>query len=124
MADSFENQLKQAYETKVVKNLEKTVRAVALVVDAELVRTTPVDTGRARANWLPSLNVPDNRQIDGPASNKPPIDQAIAAYKLADTILISNNLPYIRKLNEGSSQQAPAGFVDSALAKGKRAVKQ
>ena len=38
-------------------------------------------------------------------------------------ILISNNLPYINALNDGSSKQAPAGFVDSALSKGKRAVR-
>lgn len=120
---SFRSQLNRAYDKKVLGRLEKTIRAIALIVDAELVRTTPVDKGRARANWLPSLNVPDNRMIDGPASNKPSIKPTLNSFKLSDTILITNNLPYIRSLNDGSSQQAPAGFVDMALEKGKRAVK-
>jgi hypothetical protein len=119
---SFDEQLDAAYKNKVIGRLEKTVRAVAPVVDAELVATTPVKSGRARANWNPSLNVPDTT-IREP-NQKQSIDPIAAAYKITDTILISNNLPYIKKLNAGSSKQAPAGFVDKALAKGKRAVKK
>jgi hypothetical protein len=119
--DSFDKQLENAYKNKVIGTLEKTVRAVAFVVDAELVRATPVDTGRARSNWIPSLNSPDVRLVD--PNQKPDISPVIKSYKLDDTILISNNLPYIKNLNNGSSQQAPAGFVDKALAKGKRAIK-
>jgi len=118
----FDAQLEKAYQVKVIQNLEKTVRAVALVVDAELVNMTPVDTGRARSNWNPSLNVPDGT-IREPGQKKS-IDPIASAYKITDTILISNNLPYIKPLNNGSSKQAPAGFVDAALAKGKRAVKK
>lgn len=120
---TFKSQLDTAYKKKVVERLEKTVRAVALIVDSELVKSTPVDTGRAKANWLPSLNTPDNRQIDAPASNKPSIEPSLKEFTLKDTILITNNLPYIRALNDGSSAQAPVGFVDDALARGKRAVK-
>lgn len=119
---SFEQQLDAAYKKKVVENLEKTVRAVALVVDAELVATTPVKTGRARSNWNPSLNTPDASIVE--PGQKKSIGPINAAFKITDTILISNNLPYIRELNNGSSKQAPAGFVDAALAKGKRAVKK
>ena len=118
---SFQDQLNIAYVKKVIGNLEKTVRAVALVVDAELAVATPVDTGRARANWNPSLNVPDTTVRE--PNQKRSLVPVAAAFKLTDTILISNNLPYIRRLNEGSSKQAPAGFVDLAIAKGKRAVK-
>lgn len=122
MVGDFSEQLKRAYQAKVIQNLEKTVRAVALVVDAELVNTTPVKSGRARSNWNPSLNTPD-ATIREPGQKKS-IDPIASAYKITDTILISNNLPYIKKLNAGSSKQAPAGFVDAALAKGKRAVKK
>jgi hypothetical protein len=118
---SFSSDLKKAYATKVLGTLEKTVRAVALVVDGELAITTPVDTGRARANWLPSLNSPDTRQVQ--PGQKPNLEKSISSYKISDKILITNNLPYIRKLNDGSSKQAPAGFVDAAIAKGKRAIK-
>lgn len=119
---SFKQQLDEAYDKKVTKRLEKTVRAVALTVHNTLDLTTPVDTGRARANWLPSLNTPDVRIVE-PSVGKADLDAAITAYKLADTIFISNNLPYIRPLNDGHSKQAPAGFVDIALLRGKQAVK-
>lgn len=118
----FDKQLDNAYKNKVLGTLEKTVRAIAFVVDAELVKATPVDTGRARSNWIPSLNTPDVRLVD--PNQKPDISPVIKSYTLDDTILISNNLPYIKKLNSGSSLQAPAGFVDMALAKGKQAVKR
>lgn len=125
----FSSQLKNAYQTKVLGTLEKTVRAVAIVVDAALVDTTPVKTGRARANWLPSLNTPDKTVIppvqEGQRINRgKDVQSLLGNFKLSDTILITNNLPYIRRLNEGSSVQAPAGFVDAALAKGKRAIKK
>ena len=121
MAD-YEAQLKNAYQVKVVEISVKTDRAVALVVDSVLVQTTPVDEGRARSNWNPSLNVPDG-SIREPKQKKS-IEPILDSYKITDTILISNNLPYIKRLNDGYSKQAPAGFVDAALARGKRAVKK
>jgi hypothetical protein len=118
---TFKQQLDRAYANKVVGTLEKTVRAVAFIVDNQLAVSTPVDTGRARANWQPSLNTPATGTLQ--PGQKPDAAQVAAAYKIADQILITNNLPYIRRLNEGSSKQAPAGFVDEAIAVGKRAVK-
>lgn len=119
---SLKSDLDAAYKNKVIGTLEKTVRAVTLVVDKTLADTTPVDTGRARANWLPSLNAPDTRQVE--AGQKEDVGPVLASYRIKDTIYISNNLPYIRRLNDGWSKQAPAGFVDRALAIAKRAVKK
>lgn len=117
----FGIQLKNAYQEKVVGTLEKKVRAAALVVDAELAITTPIDTGRARANWLPSLNTPDVRIVEPGTPHE--ISGILSSYKITDQILITNNLPYIRKLNDGYSKQAPAAFVESAIEKGRRAIK-
>lgn len=39
-------------------------------------------------------------------------------YKVGDTIFIRNNAPYITRLNEGSSPQAEAGFVQNAIRDG------
>lgn len=118
----------------VVKSLsgftEKLVKRLALNVTANLVETTPVDTGWARANWVPQIGSPrsrtagtraaaENGQIDSnPQSNG---TLAVLGYKLGPAIHISNNVPYIKKLNAGSSTQAPAAFVQSAIL---RAVKQ
>lgn len=119
---SFKDRINAVYLNKVIKPLEKRVRAVALTVDSTLAVTTPVDTGRARANWLPSLNVPDFRNVE--PNGKQSIDPVLSSYKIDDTIFITNNLPYIQRLNEGYSQQAPAGFVEAAIQKAKRIIKQ
>jgi hypothetical protein len=37
-------------------------------------------------------------------------------------IYITNNAPYIRALNDGSSMQEPAGFVERAVLIGRRVV--
>lgn len=108
-------------------NTEKGMRKAALAIDSALVTSTPVDTGRARSNWL--LN------FDSPASGTvPPTDGSsalarnqgkVATFSLDKNVAIhlTNNLPYISKLNEGSSEQAPAGFVQGAVLNGIQAVK-
>ena len=110
---SFSADIDKAYQVKVIDRLEKTVRTVALAVDRELVMNTPVDTGRARSNWLPSIGSPDIRIVEPGA--KPDITGATLNYSLKSEIFITNNLPYIRRLNDGHSQQAPAGFVETAI---------
>lgn len=118
----FRSKMDRLYGRKVIEPLSKKVRAVALEIDRILVQTTPVDTGRARANWLPTLNTPSKEKVDAgaPADILP----VLGAYKITDTIFITNNLPYIQRLNDGYSKQAPAGFVEAAIAAVKRTIKK
>lgn len=114
---SFRAQLDAAYRKEVELRLEEAVRFLSLSFYRDVKLMTPVDTGRARANWHLDLNVVDVRIIE-PGEGDGNIE-AIASYKLGQTVFISNNLPYIRALNNGHSIQAPAGFVEDALAKAK-----
>ena len=106
-------------------------REAALIVDREVVLATPVDTGRARSNWIVSLSVPVLSPI-GPyapgsklgkgerANAEAALQQGrerINAARGPQDIYISNNVNYIGRLNEGYSAQAPAGFVQSAVAR-------
>ena len=111
-------------------NADQAVRRCALAVDAAVVIATPVDTGRARSNWQVELNQPAT-------STRDPLDKSgagaiaegkrtIAQYKGGTpqaSVHITNNLPYIAKLNDGHSAQAPAGFVERAIMVGVEAVK-
>lgn len=110
--------------TTVKKNADRTVRKAAMAIDQAVVMGTPVDTGRARANWIASINIPSDATTDSTDANGAIVQAAgeIGRYdgEKHESINISNNLPYIRKLNEGSSAQAPAQFVEEAT---KRAVK-
>lgn len=101
---------------------------IALDITANLVETTPVDTGWARANWVPTLDNPFDgnpdpeegptaREVaDGRATQQEAIVGVKRGYRLAKGVVyITNNVPYIRDLNDGSSKQAPAGFVQTAV---------
>jgi hypothetical protein len=105
---------------------------LATNVDAELRESppagTPVDTGWAAASWMPTIGEPssvDGRQPNGKATAAQVNARAALArqglndvlgWKVgAGTIFVTSNVPYIVRLNEGYSGQAPAGFVQNAI---------
>lgn len=96
------------------------------VIDQALVVSTPVDTGAARSNWLPSLSFPADRVVPprGVIEAIQEARQVQAAYEREDpdedarALYITNNLKYVPALNNGWSRQAPAGFVQRAIAIG------
>lgn len=98
----------------------KIVRGAALVADEAVVVGTPVDTGRARSNWITSLDAPvlDERPAPFDRSGQLSIDQAheeLADFRGGD-IFITNNVPYIMPLEHGHSAQAPDGMAQQAVA--------
>ena len=115
--------------SKIKDNANKIKRKAALVIDQTVVLATPVDTGRARSNWIVQLNSPNTSTIEpystgnklglsDIANATSAINQGssvISQAKTGDSIYISNNLDYIGKLNEGSSRQAPEQFVQKAI---------
>ncbi|MBT9158788.1 MAG: hypothetical protein DDT26_00035 [Dehalococcoidia bacterium] len=113
----------------VPPNTDQLVRKVILAIDRAVVLATPVDTGRARANWQPSIGQPAEGTLPEPASPSAGRDQSdvravIAGYRPGLTVHITNNLPYIERLNNGSSSQAPADFVSFAILAVVRAVQR
>ena len=84
---------------------------VALDVRANVVESTPIDTGLAKASWGIGVGAPYEGVGSGPSTVS-----ALAGYRSENgPIHITNNLRYIQRLNDGSSQQAPAGFVQIAI---------
>jgi hypothetical protein len=125
---NFSRRMKR-HGKNVIKNADQLVRRCALATDAAVVLATPVDTGRARANWQVECNTPATGTTAATSkSGRESIDAGktkIAQYKGGTpnaAIYITNNLPYIGRLNEGHSAQAPAGFVEQAAMVGVRAV--
>jgi len=98
------------------KNADKLVRGLALEAQGRLVRKTPVDTGRARANWNVARTSPDrSADRDADRSDVPAKlvegRATIAEFGAGDRIFLTNALPYIPELEKGSSDQAPNGMV-------------
>jgi hypothetical protein len=111
-------------ETLVKAN--RALRAVVVKNWGDVIKSTPVDEGRARGNWFVTQNSPSSSEGSG-TENKGP------AYVLTNTNatmfgtkwFLTNNLPYILKLEfggygtknpvdvtpQGFSKQAPQGMV-------------
>lgn len=119
------DRLAKAIPVNVKRNLKQTV----LVIDQAVVTSTPVDTGRARSNWIVGTG-PSTKAIDayvpgtggdtGGQNAQAALQQAQDFLDSNDVsvIYISNNLSYIEVLNGGSSAQAPAGFIEAAVQAG------
>jgi hypothetical protein len=130
---------------KIAKEMEdklnRKMMGLAITIQQALVLSTPVDTGRARANWQVTLDTPAKNEVEASGGNAhvgfvrdeagrftkrfPSAQEAIARAQATlahrrpeQNIFISNNVPYIKRLNEGWSAQAPAGFVEQAIQAG------
>ena len=106
------------------------LRGAAMQMLTGLVLNTPVDTGRARGNWLAGINQP----VDVEAGVEDPSGGITIARgqlkvlraKFVDDIWLSNNVPYIVPLNDrpnprhpGSawSSQAPLQWMENEVEK-------
>lgn len=100
----------------------KSVRAASFAVEKRVKVEMPVDTGRARASWghwTPG-DVVKPQDPNGMRSRK--TDAHWVARDGGLTVEQGSNVRYIPALNEGHSQQAPAGFIDKAADAGARAL--
>ena len=129
--------------TILVKNVEKAVRAAAIAADRAAVLNTPVDTGRARENWIVTVKSPaaaskvvnrpkgfgDQNQLNANRSAATSAafaqaDSTIRSFQINDqSIHITNNVSYIGELDKGSSKQAPAGMSEAAIMAATKAAK-
>lgn len=116
----------------VPKNADEIVRKVALAADQTIVTATPIDTGRARANWQVGIGSAPAGTVEYSGGAGGSVSYAIGAAQSVVTtykgqpggIWLVNNLPYIQRLNEGWSAQAPAKFVEQALDTAVSAIKE
>jgi hypothetical protein len=115
---------------------DEVLRSIALQGLRGVVQRTPVDTGRCRASWRVAINQADasvEPEIKKGKDQPAPVDASavigegsgiIAAAKFGDSIYITNNLPYAPALEQGHSQQAPAGMLAVTFAELENAVSQ
>lgn len=122
--NQFDKELRFFAEVQVPQEFNAIVQKLSLEILRRIVIKTPVDTGRARGNWMVAINsIPQGiieieRLSESQAqafalSNGIPI---IKSAKPFTAISIANNLPYIGVLEMGSSKKAPQGMVRVSLA--------
>lgn len=103
------------FAAQAKENAQQVVRKVAGDVLAKVVLRTPVDTGRARANWVTTYGNPSTvTRNDTDRTGQAAILKGQATIRRAtegETIYILNSLPYAIPLEYGHSKQAPFGMV-------------
>lgn len=85
--------------------METVVKKVFIGLSSDIIKDTPVDTGRLRANWLPAINKFDNTvSIKFDKSGRGSIGKVkmkAQSYKLGDTVTLSNNVIYAKDIEFG-----------------------
>lgn len=93
---------------------------------------TPVDTGRARGNWQVTISSTDSQvaiqgapdkddKANSPKAETAAADAVTKSIQVVNSIkpfsitYITNNVPYIVYLEDGTSTQAPVGMVSLSI---------
>lgn len=118
----------------VEQDVNELVKDVTAQVHYFVDEGTPVDTGRARSNWIVRVGAPfgfvyrpfaPGRYLGrGERANLAAAHrQAVNAVSVRQTdqpVYITNNLPYIGRLNRGYSSQSAPDFVARGMSVGTR----
>lgn len=114
---SFVAEVKGFREREVDKAAVELVKKITLEALRRLVQKTPVDTGRARGNWQTTIHAPAAGQtgprmagaVEGEANG------VLSTLPPYEVVYLTNNVPYIERLDDGWSVQAPDGMVRPTL---------
>jgi len=111
---------------EIVRAIGEAIRDDVNAVGAEfgkiVVPASPVDTGHFRRNWQANIGFPSGQELPGvDKSGQATVTNIRSRLKgnkrnPFTPVFIENNVPYAARLNDGYSRQAPAMFVEAALA--------
>ena len=123
---SFEDQMR-AFARRANMSVEKTIKGTSIKLFSAVIKSSPVDTGRFRANWTAAGVQPSTVTTSSTDKSGSSAIGAMTSYinsANGQTVFtLANNLPYAYKLEYGGypgdgpntvggfSKQAPAGMV-------------
>lgn len=138
MANSFSLDVKN-FADSFIDGSEQVVRGTTIKLFTAIIKSTPVDEGRARANWFTTGQKPSDRKTNKKdeqgASSINEVNRVVVGIKDWSKFTLTNNLPYIEVLefggyNEGPktingySRQAPNGMVRVNIARFNKLLEQ
>lgn len=109
------NQALSSSETDIREKADRAIRIAVIKIWVKIIRMTPVDTGRARGNWFIGMSPGNDITRGTNRRDARYIESKLPAQLLGNKTYLYNNLPYIEKLEFGSSTQAPTGMVRVSL---------
>lgn len=117
-ADAFARQLNAIADNVENDIFDKVIRKALFDLLQEIIKNTPIDTGRARASWVLDIEFSDFSLPPGDYNSvfEKAIPETMAWLPHSDHYVLYNNLEYIVALENGHSKQRPNGFVAQALA--------
>lgn len=126
-----------AMPTKIGRAANQVKIDTVKAIDRDLVPHTPVDVTTAVSNWQPGVGVAPSFElpaiVPGEAGSTAAqsreeaiahVDRALADVQPGQPFFLSNLTDYIEGLNNGTSAQEPAGFVERAVLIGHRFVRR
>lgn len=117
----FARALDRAASNMLAEPVLRAKQDLARTALTRIVERTPAVTGHARANWQVTIGSPATGVVAGAdPSGAATLANGVAAI-MGDrdpfaTVWITNNSPYIQSLEQGNSQQTPAGMVAVTVA--------
>jgi hypothetical protein len=113
-----------------IKKAEGDIRDVKVAtifeLSSQIIKKTPVDTGRAKGNWQYSFGAPKTGVVS--SNNTAPLGALGSVnFGISDQFgvdYIVNNLDYIEYLEDGRSNQAPIGMVKTTVAQFRQIVER
>lgn len=109
------------FNAKVAARSLAVAQDVSVELGTKFVERTPEDTSRAKANYNAELNtIPqefdESKRDPGGQAAIERMKTVAAQMKLGSVFVVANSAPYIGRLENGSSTQAPAGMRDITAA--------
>lgn len=106
---------------------------VTTAIGDDAIEHTPVDTSEAESNWQANINAPASFPLppiypgergstaaQSAREAKAHIQRTLKDKRPGEPVYLSNVAEHIVDLNNGTSKQEPAGFVERAERKGER----
>ncbi len=112
------NEVIDKAQKELNKKLNLVLRGAAITTFNSIIKQSPVDTGRFRGNWQATINTPASGTIGVVGVKTSDVDhpeQKLSGSELKDSLYLTNNLPYAEPLENGHSQQRPAGWVRTTV---------
>ena len=108
------------FATKANADIKLVIQKISMEAFKRIIYRTPVDTGRARANWGCTIGKPrTGMQVESTDKSGAATTAAMVAtvqgIKGDGSVFLVNNVPYIHELEKGSSQKSPQGMVGVTL---------
>lgn len=102
------------FELIALNQSENAIKAAIVGLCGDIISDTPVDTGRLKNNWFPSVDATSTETTEQTADTaRARLETAVSQeYKLDKVFYFTNNLPYAYRIEfEGWSKKAPQGMV-------------